>query len=1514
MKTLNYLRFDQKNTFDYSRRQIIDNHHELFLPKPLPIRHKMDELRVRNFVANAPLPRQIPTVDLAELERMKLYGKKVDIDPTRLAGQMAKMTMKLPFFDQNARPLKDQTGRVVYRDYSFKQLFEEARRLNLAPALWQFAIVVGARPQRVQRMTDQQLAVMLRARQPNVAGDAQLALLLQQQILGQRYPETAQQFNEEQKRAETAAEERGDVILTQQQTAELAQLNLIRMYDRMTNEERRKLSDEDIAKLMAIGVDVDTRPFEEPLFGLPTTPEPLKRHASSPQQQRNEIMLNLTPDTNIARRMGEDDEYKLQRVQIDLDQRNQVTDALHGWLIQIDGGRDGSRMTMDPAKILQRFVSFYSTDDRWKDEQNINIHNAYADWMRELEMDWNNDAILWKRRAAQLKIADDMIPNDPNNTFDWNLGVPGTPIMIDAEWLRALPEHRRADVVQWLFGEIVTPQNDYYEEWQVLGYDTPQKMMQDLRDGRLSIRFYSPSYIAAIVPDDAPIFDDMKDEKKEEKKEEVKSDDVKAQLRWGDPAISFRNDSALAQQGNWPIPSAFNPWLPGNPAVVDRQYIEQIRPADRRTLMNWLHKVAKKNNNRGKPTFVGIGKKRIQTRLMENVAHIKWEDYDKVVWIGAKYRAEAAPPREEPRRKEEKEDVKAKDEPRVSIWDRPPDVPVAGPMAMPEPHRPAEVGSIWDRPDAPPPPVIAEMPEVIVHTAAIRPGVLPITVDDRKPFVVAPRPRTPEEEKIIYHEEKDITTERETSIPADIEEKEAEKTTAEQLQQMLGIQPITELIREKELDTIRSKIKWFTSKPHQPTTIRDPSTLLDKELSTKPVLNPQRTKAIEWVKKVQPIQLKNNIFSMGTMPLFQQTLLASRFRKIFSNPMHLMRPAFYLIYKGYAPYIIAEMSLSYDTDRISTFFHRPKYVTKFKITNSYRELKKISKTMPPGFADVMSKFIVGTNEKAYLSALKNNQDIMIAAMKNYELQHLGDLYKWPSYPRGSNQLGQIFPSAKGLEVHNPARSKMIREIALYHKKSSQKHQKNKIHMFYQTTLDIMKAVSSEKYKKWWSNTHGTKVSGVIKGVKTEFVDDETVPLMIPGAPLIIDTYYLQIAKESPWDVLNTTVGNPFLWIGRERGFKWRSNRPNMSAIMKNEAHLKFLGTFRDGDTYKFVKRPSPQKQAKAIWVAAKSKPASSSAAQIDRPMTQTTAPMTRAEQANIPKKSASTLAIDEQQARLLTPAKTMQITEHFVQSPEQVTAAISKVNVEQKKQADYEAKLDALAAQTEQKQVGDEQRMQMQKQLDMMDKTLQKYHAKQPKTNMDYIALAQMINLKEKLEVQLGIRSVADLTHETRESLQRLDRVLLEPVEVKTEKKDVSRTSTPVLAKGTVTLKGTMVEFHHQDGSRPQMHPLTDFKPQWQLKLSKKRGEAIPVQNLNEALKRFVSVPLTPISARMRGTIQAVGKEFRWIDVVGTQSMIEESLIDSLHRIKMQKQPDKVFTIQKLERILTPYARAALHL
>ncbi len=122
MDSINFLRWEHPNTYDLSKRMVIRNDHVLELPEKDHPNNFMDELRVRDFRYNAPRPRQVPTVDMIEEERLQKYGQRVDMDPELFIERLMKIVLKLPILDDNGVPIKDETGRMVYKNYTYKDV------------------------------------------------------------------------------------------------------------------------------------------------------------------------------------------------------------------------------------------------------------------------------------------------------------------------------------------------------------------------------------------------------------------------------------------------------------------------------------------------------------------------------------------------------------------------------------------------------------------------------------------------------------------------------------------------------------------------------------------------------------------------------------------------------------------------------------------------------------------------------------------------------------------------------------------------------------------------------------------------------------------------------------------------------------------------------------------------------------------------------------------------------------------------------------------------------------------------------------------------------------------------------------------------------------------------------------------------------------------------------------------------------------------------------------------------
>lgn len=133
--SMDFIRYDQE--FDNSKIPRIRRESGLLSLDPVTNpEHIMDELRVNNFMKNPPRPRQVPTIDEIELERLTKYGPRVDISAERIYQQMQGKVVKVPERRPNGSvvhnpPLLNQslhpvTGRNPVMKYmSFSDLFHD---------------------------------------------------------------------------------------------------------------------------------------------------------------------------------------------------------------------------------------------------------------------------------------------------------------------------------------------------------------------------------------------------------------------------------------------------------------------------------------------------------------------------------------------------------------------------------------------------------------------------------------------------------------------------------------------------------------------------------------------------------------------------------------------------------------------------------------------------------------------------------------------------------------------------------------------------------------------------------------------------------------------------------------------------------------------------------------------------------------------------------------------------------------------------------------------------------------------------------------------------------------------------------------------------------------------------------------------------------------------------------------------------------------------------------------------
>lgn len=105
--SMDFIRYE--NDFDLSKRPIIKREsNELLELEPMsdPV-NTIDELRINNFMQTATLPRQIPTIDEIEMERLLRYGPRVDINPQRIFESLRGKVVKVPARRQNGSVIHD---------------------------------------------------------------------------------------------------------------------------------------------------------------------------------------------------------------------------------------------------------------------------------------------------------------------------------------------------------------------------------------------------------------------------------------------------------------------------------------------------------------------------------------------------------------------------------------------------------------------------------------------------------------------------------------------------------------------------------------------------------------------------------------------------------------------------------------------------------------------------------------------------------------------------------------------------------------------------------------------------------------------------------------------------------------------------------------------------------------------------------------------------------------------------------------------------------------------------------------------------------------------------------------------------------------------------------------------------------------------------------------------------------------------------------------------------------------
>ncbi len=115
-----------KQSFDYSKVPVIRNNHTLVLEPQLNPNNWIDELRIANFAKNPPRPKQVPEVDLVELERLRQYGEKVDWGASKIFEVFKEKVYKIPVFDRHGAPKRDpDSGAVIFRNWTFTEMIND---------------------------------------------------------------------------------------------------------------------------------------------------------------------------------------------------------------------------------------------------------------------------------------------------------------------------------------------------------------------------------------------------------------------------------------------------------------------------------------------------------------------------------------------------------------------------------------------------------------------------------------------------------------------------------------------------------------------------------------------------------------------------------------------------------------------------------------------------------------------------------------------------------------------------------------------------------------------------------------------------------------------------------------------------------------------------------------------------------------------------------------------------------------------------------------------------------------------------------------------------------------------------------------------------------------------------------------------------------------------------------------------------------------------------------------------
>ncbi len=774
MDTINFLRWSNPDTFDLSKRRIIHNDHVLKLPEKDVPNNIIDELRVRDFGYNPPRPRQVPSVDMIEKERLEKYGERVDIDPQIMIERFSKLVLKLPMFGYGGQPLKDQTGRIVYRNYTFPEIMKSVSLggLGVYPAVWRLGQLLSMPPGAIMRMSvgrirrhlidrdeshtddEKELLQLIGALSPSPSPMAPLApltistpsipsdisyslpkysppkytplpkmgkkyrmgsvealsahkrrkkrhddrkrdidkrsadLIKQQNTLaddlarkGKEYetmiireetkldeimnPEEKKQINKQliemKKRQKDELDDiqdeinqmgetriqlqmRAEKLLEEEEEKEWKQFELEEDMIKSEQIERdRKVAEEMQKRIHEASLPVIT-PYKDKYDPRFVTPE------TRPKKDLKSPKRSLERTLAITRKMTDDkaitafDESKDGVVQMAdlMNNDSNVYWAVYNWLLMED-----APMRFDPTKIMTQFRAFVMSDPVLKTQDVIAIKRAWTLFQGEWER-------IWRTRAANLpeQIETKVDYDGPKAFLD--MGIPGNPRLIDAEYVSAVPEGDRKAVFQSVWNWIQNDNNWAKDQWDDV--KDAQDLLRRVWGGELRISINSPSYIA---PDELiQLTSPLKLFQEEKTKKIVMSGQEEARKKWGWVMLDFRPEWIKNHGWDvWPARrTANNPFMKGNPEYVNLEYYQAINDKGKRDLVNFIwNSFAKKPANKGKHTFDGTNKKQFRAGLQNStlVIHFAGPNDVRLVTIDEMV-AEAEPEKEEEKKKHER--------------------------------------------------------------------------------------------------------------------------------------------------------------------------------------------------------------------------------------------------------------------------------------------------------------------------------------------------------------------------------------------------------------------------------------------------------------------------------------------------------------------------------------------------------------------------------------------------------------------------------------------------------------------------------------------------------------------------------------------------------------------------------------------------------------------------------------------------------------------------------------------